>query len=359
MPSRWLRPVLVSAVLGAVAGFASCRVIFSDDVLYTCKTDADCGGDGYRCAIGPARALCCKPSGPEVCDKKDNDCDGLSDNTGLSETCNGEDDDCNGQVDETFNFANDSNHCGTCDTVCPQTHYCASRRCVERLELVCYDGLDDDNDGKTDCDDPSCDQQTCGAACICSGLKKTEDLCSDRVDNEGDSLTDCLDPDCTGKACARGCTCVADGGVSETNCMDGVDNDVDSRADCLDADCVGELCTPPEIYFRCTASEQCKCNGGVQVAEVGSVLCRDEVDNDCDGPLDCGEASCDTVSCQADGGLDCVCSALKKKEANCANLADDDGDGQADCADADCAQGTSCTRPGGGAGVCSATKTCE
>ena len=55
---------------------------------YVCSED----GAGVRCegAVGPA---------PEVCDGKDNDCDGTKDN-GPEETCDGEDNDCDGFVDE-------------------------------------------------------------------------------------------------------------------------------------------------------------------------------------------------------------------------------------------------------------------
>jgi hypothetical protein len=194
---------------------------------------------------------------------------------------------------------------------------------------------------------------------VCHQLRRAEDLCSDGSDNDDDALVDCVDPDCFGKACAQGCTCTPDAGVSETSCLDGVDNDRDSLTDCFDPDCVDQLCTPPQLYFRCTASHACKCNGAVQIAEVGSVLCRDAVDNDCNGITDCGEATCDGQSCSLDGGVACVCANKARKEADCANREDDDGDSKTDCADSDCAVGVACTRPGGDAGTCSASKTCE
>ena len=125
---------------------------------------------------------------------------------------------------------------------------------------------------------------------------------------------------------------------------------------CLDPDCIGRYCTPPQLYFQCTAQLLCKCNGNVQVAEVGSVRCRDDVDNDCNGIKDCGELTCDTQSCAPDAGSTCLCAMGAKKENDCTNGLDDDGDLAADCADTDCPAGTICRAEDGG--VCSATKTC-
>lgn len=349
--------LLLAAML---APLISCSVSFSDSLKYTCTKDADCGGDGFTCAIAPGKAVCCKPTGAEVCDQVDNDCDGFVDNTGKQETCNGEDDDCNGRIDDGFDLQTNSNHCGACNRACLVSQFCSAGACKTRQESQCFDNFDDDMNGLKDCEDPSCDQRSCGTSCVCLNLQKTEARCDDGVDNEADSLTDCADPDCVGKSCRAGCACVAGGGKTETDCTDGQDNDSDGQADCLDADCVGQFCTPPDIYFQCTALQTCRCNGGVQVAEVGSVLCRDGVDNDCDGEVDCDEATCLGQSCSPDGGIACECSGSGKKESACANLLDDDGDSLIDCADSDCVQGTTCEKPdGGGAGMCGASAACD
>jgi Putative metal-binding motif len=362
-----LRGELASLVIGALLGFAACQATFRDDLKYRCATDADCAGDDFKCAIAQGVGVCCKPTGEEVCDKLDNDCDGKVDNTGKVEVCNGVDDDCNGLVDDGFDLRNDPMNCGRCNHVCADRLLCMGGACVVNVEALCFDGVDNNNDGTTDCADPTCDVRTCGAGCTCKAMKKAETLCSDGADNDGDGLRDCLDPDCTGSACAQGCTCVADGGVRETDCTDGLDNDSDGKVDCLDPDCVGRFCTPPEIYFQCIAippdagasTQLCKCNGGVQIAEVGSVRCRDNIDNDCNGILDCGETTCDGQSCAADGGTDCSCASKKKAEKNCANQLDDDGDTLIDCNDPDCPTGVACTTIAGGAGHCAADKSCR
>ncbi len=51
---------------------------------------------------------------------------------------------------------------------------------------VCDNGIDDDDNGKIDCDDESCSTD---AACM-------ETVCDDGKDDEGDGLIDCDDPDC-------------------------------------------------------------------------------------------------------------------------------------------------------------------
>jgi len=53
----------------------------------------------------------------------------------------------------------------------------------------CEDGIDNDSDGQTDCDDPDCNGKD-----ICS----PESLCSDGIDNDSNGATDCDDPGCSG-----------------------------------------------------------------------------------------------------------------------------------------------------------------
>jgi hypothetical protein len=55
---------------------------------------------------------------------------------------------------------------------------------VPMEETECSDGIDDDEDGLTDCADDDCDANE-----LCLG-------CDDGQDNDGDGLADCDDPDC-------------------------------------------------------------------------------------------------------------------------------------------------------------------
>lgn len=61
----------------------------------------ECVAGTFVCAEDQARVVCEGAVGPtaEVCDDKDNDCDGVPDN-GPAEVCDGEDNDCDGLVDE-------------------------------------------------------------------------------------------------------------------------------------------------------------------------------------------------------------------------------------------------------------------
>ncbi len=57
----------------------------------------------------PEDAGACMPTGPEVCNRADDDCDG--------------------RIDETFDLATDALHCGACDAACPDTVACLRGTC--------------------------------------------------------------------------------------------------------------------------------------------------------------------------------------------------------------------------------------
>ena len=93
---------------------------------------------------------------------------------------------------------------------------------VENSGLLCSDGQDNDQDGLTDCFDPSCFS-------FCDESKAG--LCSDGRDNDLDGTTDCNDSSCSATA-----DCVEQG---VERCTDGQDNDLDGATDCDDDGCCG------------------------------------------------------------------------------------------------------------------------
>jgi hypothetical protein len=152
----------------------------------------------------------------------------------------------------------------------------------------CTDGIDDDEDGFTDCEDPDCwSSESCA--------------CGDEEDNDGDGRVDCEDPDCI-----RSPLCCAVHERATVCCGDGIDNDGDGFADCED---------DPD----CAWAGDC---------------CTDEKDNDGDGFTDCDDVDC---------ALNPVCCPNANVEScACDDGEDNDGDGAVDCADADCFSSPAC-----------------
>jgi len=151
----------------------------------------------------------------------------------------------------------------------------------------CANGIDDDGDGATDCEDAECHGHA-----YCQDYH--EYACANGADDDGDGLFDCEDPDCLQtQECDPS---------REWTCHDGVDNDSDGLPDCLDPDCA-QACTEK---------------------------CDDTIDNDEDGLIDCDDPDCwEAEGCHAGDEI-------------CRNGVDDDGDGLADCDDPDCADLPAC-----------------
>jgi hypothetical protein len=221
----------------------------------------------------------------------------------------------------------------------------------------------------------------------CAAQPLVETDCIDGVDNENDGLTDCADPDCRTSG-----LCV------ERDCADGRDDDGDGRIDCADPDCAGlaPCCgddviagndtfarayplSPPSSLANLVAVAGAPdyfaipvCAGGrLQVAAdflhaggdidlfvysaTGATLAAAQSGSDdetlswrsnVDGTVYVEVAmytprACNTYALAVSFDAS-SCTGLR--ETNCANGADDDGDGATDCADADCATQAPCTR---------------
>ena len=217
---------------------------------------------------------------------------------------------------------------------------------LDPIELNCFDTIDNDGDGRTDCADLDCD-----GIGIC---EYPESSCSDTFDNDNDGLTDCDDPDCQGVS-----------GCPEIECDDGVDNDGNGDTDCGDANCDGVgICEFPESTCNDaldndddgdTDCADTDCDG-VGTCENPESTCNDAIDNDDDGDTDCADPDCDGIGiCEypestcndsldndGDGDVDCQdldCNGVGSceiPESTCNDSIDNDGDGDTDCSDTDC-----------------------
>ena len=111
--------------------------------------------------------------------------------------------------------------------LCGLGHECREGACVcagGESETQCSDGLDDDCDGRVDCDDSDCQELP-----LCSA----ETACDDDNDNDGDGYADCDDPGCNGIGLCE---------YFEQSCADGIDQDGDGLTDCEDLDCFLVAC---------------------------------------------------------------------------------------------------------------------
>jgi len=176
--------------------------------------------------------------GTETCDDSN-----LVDGDGCSSTCQAEAVEiCSDGID------NDDDGATDCDD-----EACAS--IAECLVEICGNSRDDDNDGDSDCEDDDCEgDPSCGA-------ETSADLCEDGVDNDADGLTDCQDTDCA-EWCGTG-EC-GDGVLDVGEACDEGDANSDSRADACRTDCTLARCGDRVI----DSAEDC------EPRDEGDILCR-------------------------------------------------------------------------------------
>jgi hypothetical protein len=300
----------------------------------------NCGQCGLACSFPRAQATCvagacaigtCNAGYVDLDKKPDNGCECVQSNGGV-EVCDGKDNDCDGLVDEDFDLKKDPANCGKCGVVCSFPHAdatCTEGACTYACQV-----------GHVDLDKKSID----GCEYACAPSNGGVEIC-DGKDNDCDGTVDVNASD-VGKACGdNGClngltTCIAGklvcvgGGAPTTEICDGRDNDCNGKIDDADPN-LGKFCYPGGVT-GCEADGKClgECKAGAWVCTSGALSCTGAVtpqmeicdgkDNDCDGKIDedfdlqtdprhCGDCATVCKSTNAIAG----CSAGKCRVAGC------------------------------------------
>lgn len=204
----------------------------------------------------------------------------------------------------------------------------------------CFNNIDDDKNGLTDCNDPKCE------------FYCQPENCTNEIDDNGDGLIDCDDPQCANiQAC-----------IPE-NCTNDKDDNGDGLVDCKDPQCTNALVCQPEI---CNNDKDDNGDGLIDCDDPqcdGSIACVPEdctngIDDNGNGLIDCNERSCflskqcqpeicdNNIDDNENGLTDCddpQCkTTLSCQPEDCTNHIDDNGNGLIDCDDPLCSTQTVC-----------------
>ena len=207
---------------------------------------------------------------------------------------------------------------------------------------ICDNGIDDNGDNKTDCNDPWC---FAVKACI------PED-CRNKKDDNEDGLTDCEDPKCA-------VTLVCQPEI----CDDGIDNNDNDYIDCSDPQCKDNIVCQPEICddgIDNNSNQKVDCDD-IQCARdlvCQPEICDDGVDNNGNDKADCDDPQCEQSSIclpeicdngiddNGDNRIDCNDPKCRKAQVCqpeiCSDGVDNNGDNKADCDDPQCADNIVC-----------------
>ncbi|HAN31308.1 MAG TPA: hypothetical protein DCQ06_06880 [Myxococcales bacterium] len=231
----------------------------------------------------------------------------------------GLDNDQDGLVDcEDPDCVYESTHCGE---IVEEVPFWQS----ENNYALCIDQVDNDDDGQFDCGDRKCQN----IPEVCCSREFTNEQCQDGIDNDANGYTDCQDFGCRNGIFVSVC-------VENTDvlCSNGKDDDGDGYTDCNDSNCSGaNLCGGSGLGGQPAPSKP-----GEDGPEDTLERCKDGYDNDGNGYTDCGDFSCSKSS-----NPDVVAYCADQSEVGpdkCKDGIDNDGNGYTDCNDFSCNKST-------------------
>ncbi len=286
------------------------RLSIKGDYALTVVVTRNCEGvtcpqpDGDQSASTCDRGKCvkaeCSPQTPQYCAEPEcsRDADCVADAACVSTRC----------VGGSCFFTPDNSKCDksqTCDVAVGCTPPLTVPGCTptSMKEVACNDGIDDDCDGKKDCDDPDCEGSACedGDQCTegekCSALKctgGTQKPCDDDnacTTDTCDSAKGCVFTNKTSGSCEDGNPC-----TENDTCVDGVCT-AGTPKTCDDSNpCTTDICDPTTGCSNGFNVDPCNdgvfCNGA-DTCKDG--LCQLHAGNPC-GKV-CDEAGDQCVGC--------------------------------------------------------------
>ena len=268
-----------------------------------------------------------------------------------AEVCNGLDDDCDGMSDEDFDLDSNVLNCGRCERVCSfpnATPSCTLGTCGFDPNTDCEPGFSDRNGVQLD-----------GCEYPCVPTADPTEVC-DGIDNDCNGVVDGSTTD-SGAACSNAPSGIATGACTATGSLTCIGGRLDcigapdpraERCNGVDDDCDGATDDAPTDVGRVCASAVGVCSAGFSVCLDGALACEratgpsaercNGLDDDCDGDVDdaptdasLGAACGSDVGACARGTNACIggriaCDGETEPAPELCNGVDDDCDGAAD-----------------------------
>ena len=199
--------------------------------------------------------------------------------------------------------------CANDPLVCPPGEVCAAGIC--ELPLCDGDGVCELGENCMECpgDCASEPGAICGNGICESGFENCSSCAMDCNGKQGGKPSNrfcCGDASgCSDARCFEGGFSCDEGSSPATCCGDGLCQGNELNAGC-EVDCGSNPCGDG---FCAVDEDACSCSQDCGPAPATEFMCTDQLDNDCDGPIDCADTDCiDDAACSC-GGRGAACSS--------------------------------------------------